>query len=145
MSDKLARLFHEFDRGRLSRRQLLQALGIAAAVRPLVVLGQGQGQPQGQGAGQRQAGPPPDTTPAALPFEATGWQTVLLDHFSCQAADYQKETAYYAALMGWKIRSDDGKQAVLDIGDWGGIIIRGGYQPPRIPQENIALQRPQPP
>jgi hypothetical protein len=30
----------------------------------------------------------------------------------------------HAALMNWKIRSDDGKQAVLDIGDWGGLIIR---------------------
>ena len=52
---------------------------------------------------------------------------MLLDHFSCQAADYSKEAAYYAALMNWKIRSDDGKQAVLDIGDWGGLVIRGGY------------------
>jgi catechol 2,3-dioxygenase-like lactoylglutathione lyase family enzyme len=32
--------------------------------------------------------------------------------------------------MNWKIRSDDGKQAVLDIGDWGGLVLRGGYQPP---------------
>ncbi|MFI5177955.1 MAG: VOC family protein [Vicinamibacterales bacterium] len=110
---------------------------MAVAVRPLVVLaqgqGQGQGQAQGQAAGQRPAGPPPDTTPAPPPFAATGWKTVLLDHFSCQAADYQKEAAYYAALMNWKIRSDDGKQAVLDIGDWGGLIIRGGYVPPPAP------------
>ena len=28
------------------------------------------------------------------------------------------------------MRSDDGKQAVLDICDWGGFVIRGGYQPP---------------
>src|SRR5439155_18411372 len=33
-------------------------------------------------------------------------------------------------LMNWQIRSDDGKQAVLDIGDWGGLVIRGGYQAP---------------
>ena len=64
---------------------------------------------------------------------ATGWNTVLLDHFTMQVADYQKEAAYYAALMNWKVRSDDGKQAVLDIGDWGGVIIRGGYEPPPAP------------
>ena len=31
MSDALARLFSDFDRGRISRRHLLQALGMAAA------------------------------------------------------------------------------------------------------------------
>jgi catechol 2,3-dioxygenase-like lactoylglutathione lyase family enzyme len=134
MSDRLARLFHEYDRGRISRRQLLQALGLAVAVRPIAALAQGQGQAQGQaqGAAGRQ-GQAADTNPAPLPFESTGWKTVLLDHFSCAVADYQKEAAYYAALMNWKIRSDDGKQAVLDIGDWGGLIIRGGYVAPPPP------------
>ena len=55
---------------------------------------------------------------------------MLLDHFSMRVADYKKEAAYFAALMNWKIRSDDGTKAVLDIGDWGGIVIHGGYQPP---------------
>jgi catechol 2,3-dioxygenase-like lactoylglutathione lyase family enzyme len=134
----MTRLFDAYDRGRLSRRQLLQALGIGIAMRPVGVLGLGQdpvpnpGRAQGQG-GQRPAGPPPDTTPAPLPFAATGWKTVLLDSFSAQAADYQKEAAFYAALMGWKVRGDDGKQAVLDVGDWGGFVIRGGYQPAPTP------------
>jgi catechol 2,3-dioxygenase-like lactoylglutathione lyase family enzyme len=35
--------------------------------------------------------------------------------------------------MNWKIRSDDGKQAVLDIGDWGGLVLRGGYVAPPAP------------
>ena len=39
-------------------------------------------------------------------------------------ADYKKEAAFYIALMGWKLRSDDGKQAVLDIGDWGSVIFK---------------------
>src|SRR5215510_12643429 len=120
----LSTLFGDFDRGRISRRQLLAALGIAVAVRPASVLA------QGQCGGARAGTPECDPTPAKLPFEPTGWKTVLLDHFSCQVVDYPKEAAYYAALMNWKIRSDDGKQAVLDIGDWGGLVLRGGYQPP---------------
>jgi catechol 2,3-dioxygenase-like lactoylglutathione lyase family enzyme len=40
--------------------------------------------------------------------------------------------------MNWKIRSDDGKQAVLDIGDWGGLILRGGYQAPPPPPASDA-------
>jgi catechol 2,3-dioxygenase-like lactoylglutathione lyase family enzyme len=127
MSADLESLFDQFDRGRLSRRQLLVALGLAAAVRPASVFA------QGQCGGAKKGTPDCDTTPAPLPFEATGWKTVLLDHFTCQAADYSKEAAYYNALMNWNIRSDNGKEAVLDIGDWGGLIIRGGYQAPPQP------------
>ena len=124
MSDALTKLFRDFDRGHVSRRQLLQALGVAAIIRPAAALAQGS-------CGGANAGTPRcNTAPVKLPFEPTGWKTVLLDHFSMQAADYKKEAAYFSALMGWKIRSDDGTQAVLDIGDWGGWIIKGGYQPP---------------
>ena len=127
MSVDLATLFDDFDRGRLSRRGLLKALGLAVALRPAAAFA------QGQCGGARAGTPECDPTPAKLPFEPTGWKTVLLDHFSCQVVDYPKEAAYYAALMNWKIRSDDGKQAVLDIGDWGGLVLRGGYQPPPAP------------
>lgn len=124
MNSDLEHLFKDFDRGRLSRRQLLQALGVGLAIRPAATLA------QGRCGGDLKGAPECDTTPAKLPFAPTGWKTVLLDHFSCQCVDYPKEAAYYAALMNWKIRSDDGKQAVLDIGDWGGLILRGGYHAP---------------
>src|SRR5262245_39823688 len=127
MSADPGRLFADFDRGTLSRRQLLQALGFAVALRPAAAFA------QGQCGGARAGTPECDPTPAKLPFEPTGWKTVLLDHLSCQAVDYSKEAAYYAALMNWKIRSDDGKQAVLDIGDWGGLVLRGGYVAPPAP------------
>jgi catechol 2,3-dioxygenase-like lactoylglutathione lyase family enzyme len=127
MPDVPTKLFQDYDLGRISRRQLLAALGMAVATRPLSVFA------QGQCGGARAGTPGCDTTPAKLPFEPTGWKTVLLDHFSMQVADYEKEAAYFAALMNWKIRSNDGRQAVLDIGDWGGLIIRGGYEPPATP------------
>jgi catechol 2,3-dioxygenase-like lactoylglutathione lyase family enzyme len=57
-------------------------------------------------------------------FAPTGWKTVALDHITSQMPDYRKEAAFYIALMGWKLRSDDGKQDVLDIGDWGSAIFR---------------------
>ena len=136
MSDNFMRLFREFDRRRLSRRQLLKALGTAAAIRPASAFA------QGQCGGARAGTPECDPTPAKLPFEPTGWKTVLLDHLSCQVIDYQKEAAYYAALMNWKIRSDDGRQAVLDIGDWGGLVLRGGYQAPPAPPATDAAAAP---
>jgi catechol 2,3-dioxygenase-like lactoylglutathione lyase family enzyme len=124
MSEQFTRLFDSFDRGLISRRQLLQALGITAVIRPVSALA------QGTCGGANASLPRCDKMPAKLPFEPTGWKTVLLDHFSMQVADYQKEAAYFAALMNWKIRSDDGTKVVLDIGDWGGLVIRGGYRAP---------------
>src|SRR6185436_1318519 len=69
-------------------------------------------------------------TPLKPPFDPTGWKTVLLDHFNMQVTDPEKEAAFYAALMGWKVRSNDGKEIYMDIGDWGGVKIRGGWTPP---------------
>jgi hypothetical protein len=124
MTDK-ASLFNAFDHGGASRRQLLKALGIAMAICPTAAFAQGV-----CGPGKPAAGTPEcDPTPAKLPFEPTGWKCVHLD-ISCQVADYPKEAAFFAALMNWKIRSDDGNQAVLEIDDRCRLILRGGYQMP---------------
>lgn len=101
----------------VSRRTLLQLLGAAAAGAPLSALAQGRC--------MRTFGSPAcNTAPIAPVFAPTGWRTVSLDHLAVDVADYQKEAAFYVALMGWTLRSDDGKQAVLDIGDWGSVIFR---------------------
>ncbi len=110
MSDQLTKLFNDFDRGRISRRQLLHALGMATVVGPIAAAAR-RLLAQGSCGGARKGSPQCDPTPAKLPFEPTGWKTVWLDHFSMQVADYEKEVAYYATLMNWKIRSDDGTNA----------------------------------
>ena len=126
MSDPISRLFADFDAGKMSRRQLLHALACAAAAIPAASFAQGT---PARGGGRGNV--PRDTTPLVLPFESTGWKTVWLDHLDYQCADYEKAAAFYVALMGWKVRSDDGKQAVLDIGEnSGGIILRGGLSAP---------------
>jgi catechol 2,3-dioxygenase-like lactoylglutathione lyase family enzyme len=127
-SDDLTALFARFDQGTISRRQLLQALGLAVVAAPL-----SSAIAQGRCGGARAGTAACDTMPWKYPFEPTGWKTVLLDRFTMQAADYEKEAAYFAALMNWTVRSDDGTKAVLDIGDVGTVIIRGGYQPPAPP------------
>jgi catechol 2,3-dioxygenase-like lactoylglutathione lyase family enzyme len=151
MTRSLTQLFSDFDGGRISRRQLLQALGAAVAL-PAIGLAQGgagrgaatdngrAGRGGGRGGAQR------DTTPLVMPFEPTGWKTVWLDHLSYQCVDYKKAAAFYATLMGWKVRSDDGKQCALDIGDnSGGIIIRGGLKAPppaAITDAGLGVNRP---
>ena len=102
----------------LSRRQALQALGLLAAGAPL-------GSLIAQGRCMRALGTPAcDTMPVKPPFASTGWRTVALDNITMRVADYQKEAAFYDALMGWKLRSDDGAQAIMDIGGFGTMILK---------------------
>jgi predicted enzyme related to lactoylglutathione lyase len=124
MQDELSRLFEQFDNGKISRRRLMQVVGVAAAAAPLAAFGQGS-------CGGPNAGTPKcNTSPMKAPFEPTGWKTVLLDHFDLQVAELDKEAAFYNALMGWKVRSNNGKSIVMDIGNWGGVIMRGGLALP---------------
>jgi catechol 2,3-dioxygenase-like lactoylglutathione lyase family enzyme len=122
---------------RLNRRELLTAL-VAIATVPAQLFGQDA--PGGRGQPQR------DATPLVPPFEPTGWKTVWLDHLNYQCVDYKKAAAFYATLMGWTVRTDDGKQAVLDIGEnSGGIIIRGGLAAPppaAITDAGLGVNRP---
>jgi catechol 2,3-dioxygenase-like lactoylglutathione lyase family enzyme len=128
MEDKLSKLFKDFDRGAISRRHLLQALGLAAVATPIATFG------QGQCGGPKVGTPECNTSPMKPPFAPTGWKTVLLDHFNLQVAELDKEAAFYSALMGWKVRSNDGKTIVMDIGNWGGVRMRGGLPlPPPTP------------
>jgi catechol 2,3-dioxygenase-like lactoylglutathione lyase family enzyme len=64
------------------------------------------------------------TAPIKPVFASTGWKTVALDHLTFRAPDYKKEAAFYIALMGWQLRSDDGTQAILDMGPWGSAVIK---------------------
>jgi hypothetical protein len=65
MSADPKNLFEAFDRGVISRRHLLQALGFAVAMRPAAAL------TQGQCGGANKGTPGCDPTPAKLPFEPT--------------------------------------------------------------------------
>src|SRR4051812_23454377 len=123
MGDPLAARLHEVEIDTISRRQLLRALSLAAVGAPLATA-------LGQGRCMRRLGSPGCDTTAIKPmFDATGWNTVSLDHLVISVADYQKEAAFYTALMGWKQRSDDGRQAIMDIGDWGTVILKQGVFP----------------
>jgi catechol 2,3-dioxygenase-like lactoylglutathione lyase family enzyme len=140
MDDMPASLLNDYSRGTVSRRKLLLALGRAAAGAPVAASAFGQGRCR-DGYGTR--GCPLTAEVATAPikpvFAPTGWKTVALDHITFQMADYRKEAAFYIALMGWKLRSDDGKQAVLDIGDWGSAIFKQGPEQERAVVENFCF------
>ena len=110
----------------MTRRKALYAMGAAAVGAPLSLSAQGRC--------MLTFGTPSCNTAGIAPlFEATGWRTLALDHMTFRAANYRQEAAFYIALMGWKLRGDDGKQAILDIGDWGSAIFKQAEGPPAAP------------
>jgi len=101
----------------IPRRRVLQAIGAAFAAAPLHALAQGRCM-------LTLGSPACNTSDIPQVFAPTGWKTVSLEHLTFDVADYRKEAAFYTALMGWTLRSDDGRQAVMDIGDWGSVIFK---------------------
>lgn len=122
MEAVIAGLLKDFEDGKMTRRQLIQSLAMAAAaVAPGAAL----------------AAQAPAATAAPIPaaFEKAPWKTVWLDHISYAVSDYRRSTAFYRDLMGWDIRNDNGNnQCTLKIGDIGEIIIRNTRQAAANPQ-----------
>jgi catechol 2,3-dioxygenase-like lactoylglutathione lyase family enzyme len=115
MEAVIARLLDAFEHGRMSRRQLIQSLAMAAA----------------PGAAAAQSTPPPSAAGAAP------WKTVRLDHISYAVSDYKRSVAFYRDLMGWDVRNDNGSnQATLNINNLGEIIIRNNRRPAATPQSS---------
>lgn len=134
MDDMAIKVFNGYECGSRSRPAVLRALGVAGATLLLGIAALGQGRCR-DGYGTQSCPLTEDKATAAIEpvFAPTGWRTVALDHITFQVADYRKEAAFYIALMGWKLRSDDGKEAVLDIGDWGSAIFK------EVPEQRTAL------
>jgi catechol 2,3-dioxygenase-like lactoylglutathione lyase family enzyme len=108
-------LLRDFERGKMTRRQLIQSLALAAAAAAP------GGTLLAQGAAQKSMIP--------APKDPAPWKTVWLDHISYAVSDYRRSAAFYRDLMGWEIKNDEGtRQATLEIGDVGEIIIRNGRQ-----------------
>ena len=94
MEHIISRLLQEYERGKVTRRQLIQVLASGAAA---------------AAAGA--------STAEAAPANAT-----YINHVSMQVADYRKTRDFYVGLFGMKVTNDDGKtQCRLTFGD--NIII----------------------
>lgn len=90
MEHIIARLLHDFEQGKMNRRQLIQSIAIAA------------------------------TAAVAAPAQAAegkGFKAVTVNHISYQVADYPKTRDFYADLLGMKVSHDDGRQCYLAFGD----------------------------
>ena len=124
MESVIARLLSDFESGRLSRRQLVQMLALVAV-----------GSPVASALAQSGALRPAVSSPPS-PFK-----TVCLDHISYAVSDYKKSADFYSGLMGWTMKEDDGRQALMDINGIGSIIIRNGRRPDAAAPPASAPQR----
>lgn len=89
MERLIATWLRDFEQGRMSRRQLIQTLALAATA-------------------------PAVGASAAEPAIA---KAVSINHVSYQVADYRKTRDFYAGLFGMTVSNDDGMQCRLTCGD----------------------------
>jgi catechol 2,3-dioxygenase-like lactoylglutathione lyase family enzyme len=110
MESVIAGLLKQFEDGKLTRRQLIQSLTLAAAAAV----------PGTAIAAQTKESQIP------VPKDPAPWKTVYLDHISYAVSDYRRSAAFYRDLMGWTIVNEgqNGNQCTMNIGSIGQIIIR---------------------
>jgi len=109
MENVVAKLPEDFERGRMTRRQLIKSRApIAAAARAAAVLEE----------------------------ESKGFKSVAVNHISYQVNDYAKTCDFYADLLGMKVVGDTGTQCSLILSSTNTFVIPRnappGTPPPRI-------------
>ena len=93
MEHVISRLLHDFEDGKMTRRQLIQSLALAATAASAA-------------------------SAARVPAgEANVLKATYLNHVGYQVADYGKSRDWYAELFGLKALPDDGKKATLLVGE----------------------------
>ncbi len=107
MEHIIANLLRDFEHGKMSRRQLIQSLALAATAASAVSAA-------------------PVAATGATPLKAT-----YLNHVGYQVASYAKSRDWYAELFGMKVALDDGKKANLQVGE--SLLIFHNRPAPTIP------------
>ena len=105
MEDVVNGMLDQFERGKISRRQLVQNITVGMAAVST--------------AGSAFA--------AAAPA-GKGFKALSVNHISYGVADYGRTRDFYADLLGMRVSEDNGKQCALSFGDTF-IIPRHSRQP----------------
>ena len=102
MESLIAKLLQDFEEGKMSRRQLIRSLAVAASAAA--------------------AAPAIAASPDEPAFKA-----VAVNHISYQVADYAKTRDFYVGMFGMKVTQDTGRQCYLSFGDTF-LLPRNGRQ-----------------
>jgi catechol 2,3-dioxygenase-like lactoylglutathione lyase family enzyme len=90
MEQLIAMLLDGFEQGKMTRRELIKSLALAAAA-PVVGASSGAG--------------------------GKGFKAIGVNHISYEVADYRKIRDFYADLLSMNASQDNGKQCFLSFGD----------------------------
>ena len=104
MEHLIAKLLHDFEKGFMNRRQLIQSLALAATAAAPAGVALAQNPAQNSSAAPA-AG-------ATAPAHGPAFKTVELDHISFQVKDYRVTRDFYADLMGMEVTNDNGRSQV---------------------------------
>ncbi len=105
MESIVSGLLSDLENGRISRRDLVTKLTVAAAVSAAGV---------------------PTLAKAAAP--ASPFKAISVNHISYNVADYAKSRDFYSELLGMSVSKDNGKQALLSFGDTI-LVVRNARTP----------------
>jgi catechol 2,3-dioxygenase-like lactoylglutathione lyase family enzyme len=106
MEQVIATLLHEFEQGKLTRRQLIQSLTAAATA----------------------------TAAASVPAAAAETNVINatnINHVSYQVTDYARTRDFYAGLFGMQVSEDNGKQCRLSFGN-NILVVRNRQPAPKV-------------
>ena len=103
----IAKLLHEFEQGKLNRRQLIQNLALAATA-------------------SSAASAVPAVAAEGKPLSVTN-----INHVSYQVTDYARTRDFYAGLFDMKVSEDDGKQCRLSFGN-NMLVVRSRQPAPKV-------------
>lgn len=112
MEHIITKLLDDFERGKMTRRQLVKSLALSAT-----------------------AAAAAGASPVAA-ADGKGFQAVAVNHISYQVADYTKTRDWYVSLLGMKVSGDNGRQCNLTFGDHGTWLLprnaREGTTAPKV-------------
>jgi catechol 2,3-dioxygenase-like lactoylglutathione lyase family enzyme len=121
MEHIINRLLEDFERGKMTRRQLVKSLALTAT-----------------------AASAAGAAPIAAAEGGKGFTAVAVNHISYQVADYTKTRDWYVSLLGMKVSGDNGRQCNLSFGDHGTWLLprnaREGTTAPKVDHIAYTIQ-----
>jgi catechol 2,3-dioxygenase-like lactoylglutathione lyase family enzyme len=96
----IANLVRDFEKGKLSRRELIRTLALTVTA----------------ASAASASTAPVSAAPVTPATEGKGFQAIAVNHISYRVADYARTRDFYADLLGMKISGDNGKQCDLSFG-----------------------------
>jgi catechol 2,3-dioxygenase-like lactoylglutathione lyase family enzyme len=116
MEDIIARLVKNFEEGKISRRQLIQNLAIAASSSSVV------------------------SSVPAIAAEAPAFKATAIHHVSYTVPDYAKTRDFFVNVFGVKVSDDDGKRCNISSGDLSMVVRTGSGSAPMVDHFGIAIE-----